>query len=49
MKAAVLAVLVAAGFVAQVGAANTAVFYVRSLQLDIISRFGFLPPKSHYS
>src|ERR1700730_5063998 len=33
MKAAVLAVLVAAGFVAQVGAANTAVFYVRSLQL----------------
>lgn len=34
MKAAVLAVLVAAGFVAQVGAANTAVFYVRSLQLE---------------
>src|SRR2546430_1636708 len=34
MKAAVLAALIAVGLVAQVGAANTAVFYVRSLQLE---------------
>jgi lipoprotein-anchoring transpeptidase ErfK/SrfK len=34
MKAAVLAALVAAGFVAQVGAANTVFFYARSLQLE---------------
>jgi hypothetical protein len=34
MKAAVLAALIAVGLVAQVGAANTAVFYARSLQLE---------------
>jgi lipoprotein-anchoring transpeptidase ErfK/SrfK len=38
MKAAVLAVLIAVGLVAQVGAANTAVFYVGSLQLELAWR-----------
>src|SRR2546423_431290 len=34
MKAAVLVLVVAAGLITQVGTANTAVFYLRSLQLE---------------